>query len=160
VRHDSWLRRRQMSLITYTVFTLAASLMFDQTARAADDLVIIAVADAMNMPEYREELDGSVEFYFGSTAHPQILQTYGTFVTNKKTNAFAKAADVACRHVLLSALIALQDRAKSLGGNAVVNIKSYFKKKEASYDSQVECYEGFLMAGVALKGDVVKVVAE
>lgn len=149
-----------MCFIIYAVFTLVSSLLVGQTARAADELVMITVADAMVTPEYRQELDGSVQFYFGNTGHPQILQTFGNFVTNKKTNAFAKEADVACRHVLLSALISLRDQAKSLGGNAVVNIKSYFKKNEASHDEQVECYKGFLMAGVALKGDVVEVAGQ
>jgi uncharacterized protein YbjQ (UPF0145 family) len=128
-----------------------------QMASAADSLVLVSVPEAMGTPEYQQKLDGSVKFYFGDTPHPEVLQTYGNFVTNKKTNGFAKSAGEACNHVLLSALLTLQDQAKSLGGNAVVNIHSYFKKNEASHDQQVECYKGFLMAGVALKGDVVKV---
>lgn len=135
----------------------ASALFSSQAARAADDLIMISVQEAMGTAPYAEKLDGSVKFYFGDSAHPDVLQTYGNFVTNKKTNGFAKSAGVACNHVLLSALISLQQQAKSLGGNAVINIKSYFKQNEASYDSQVECYKGFLIASVALKGDVVKV---
>lgn len=127
-----------------------------QTAHAADDLVLIHVSEAMTTPEYQQKLDGSVKFYFGNSPHPAVAQTYGERVTNRKTNGFAKAAGVACRHVLLSALIALQDEARSLGGNAVINIKSYFKRNEVSNDQQAECYKGFFIASVALKGDIVK----
>jgi hypothetical protein len=95
-------------------------------AHAADDLFLINVSEAMATPEYQEELDGSVKFFFGNSPHPAVSQNYGNVVTNKKTNGFAKAAGEACRHVLLSALIALQEEAKSLGGNAVINIESYF----------------------------------
>lgn len=132
------------------------ALLAPKPLHAADDLVMIDVAEAMATPEYKNALDGSVRFYFGDSPHPAVVHEYGNFVTNKKTNGFAKEAGVACRHVLLSALIALQNQAKSLGGNAVINIHSYFKKNEVSHDADAECYKGFLMAGVALKGDVVK----
>jgi uncharacterized protein YbjQ (UPF0145 family) len=129
-----------------------------QPADAADDLILITVSEAMTTPEYQQKLDGSIKFYFGETPHPAVAQAYGERVTNRKTNGFAKEAGEACRHVLLSALIALQNEARSLGGNAVVNIKSYFKKNEVSNDQQAECYKGFFIASVALKGDIVKLV--
>jgi uncharacterized protein YbjQ (UPF0145 family) len=130
-----------------------------QPARAADDLILVNVAEAMATPEYQQKLDGSVKFYFGNSPHAAVAQTYGNVVTNKKTNGFAKSAGEACRHVLLSALIALQDEARSLGGNAVINVHSYFKRHEVSNDTQAECYKGFFVAGVALKGDVVKLAS-
>lgn len=138
------------------IAVLAVAQFFSNDGHARDELVMINVAEAMATSEYANALDGSVRFYFGNSPHPAVAHRYGNFVTNKKTNAFAKPAGVACRHVLLSALIALQDQAKSLGGNAVVNIHSYFKKNEASHDADAECYKGFLMAGVALKGDIVR----
>lgn len=135
---------------------LACSPLLATAVQAADELVLIEITEAMGTAEYQSKLDGSVQFYFGDTPHPPVVHAYGTFVTNKKTNGFLKAAGDACRHVLLSALLSLQSQAKSLGGNAVVNIKSYFKSNEVSRDREAECYKGFLMAGVALKGEVVK----
>lgn len=41
--------------------------------------------------------------------------------------------------------------------NAVVNIASYYKKVEVRHETMYECHKGGLMAGVALKGDVVRV---
>lgn len=141
---------------TAAIALLSAALLLPTEGHAEDELVMIDVAEAMATPEYGNALDGSVRFFFGNTPHPAVEHEYGNFVTNKKTNAFFKDAGVACRHVLLSALIALQNQAKSLGGNGVINIHSYFKKNEASHDDDAECYKGFLMAGVALKGDVVR----
>jgi uncharacterized protein YbjQ (UPF0145 family) len=160
VRQSLPWRNDRLQVISAVLLVLLTLGFTSQTARAADSLVMISVPEAMSTSDYQEKLDGSVKFYFGNTPHPEIVQTYGNFVTNKKTNGFAKSAGEACNHVLLSALIQLQDQAKSLGGNAVVNIKSYFKKNEVSHDQQVECYKGFLMAGVALKGDVVKVAGK
>lgn len=150
-------RARACAFVAMASFAVVCvTLLAPKNVQAADELVMIDVAEAMATPEYQNALDGSVRFYFGNSSHPGVAHEYGNFVTNKKTNAFAKEAGVACRHVLLSALIALHNQAKSLGGNAVININSYFKKNEVSNDTSAECYKGFLMAGVALKGDVVK----
>ncbi len=80
----------------------------------------------------------------------------GTFTSNKKTNAFGKDVTEACQWVLLSTVIALQERAIASGGNAVVGISSYYNKVKFSSSTQYECHKGFLMAGVALQGKVVK----
>ena len=49
-----------------------------------------------------------------------------------------------------------QDRAKELGANAVVNIDSYYKREDTSSETQIQCHSGFLITGIALKGDFVK----
>jgi len=153
-RRAFWTLRRLPILAAVAVLWASGSAI--KPALAADDLVLVNVADAMATPDYQQKLDGSVKFYFGSSAHPAVVENLGNVVTNKKTNGFAKSAGEACQWVLLSALIALQDDAKSRGGNAVINIKSYFKRNEVSNDTQAECYKGFFIASTALKGDVVK----
>jgi uncharacterized protein YbjQ (UPF0145 family) len=126
------------------------------SAQAADKVLTMPVDLALATPEAKAALDGSVAFYFGDTAHPKVVQSFGEFVSNKKTNAFAKSDEATCQHVVLSNFIALQERAKQLGGDAVVNIRSYFRSNEVKSDTQYECHVGFLMSGVALKGEVVK----
>ena len=54
-------------------------------------------------------------------------------------------------------MIQLEKRAKQLGANAVVNIVSYYKKDVMSSATEFECHAGAVIAGVALKGDFVKV---
>ncbi|MBO6634125.1 MAG: excinuclease ATPase subunit [Parvibaculum sp.] len=124
--------------------------------RAADDVLMMPVKPALETPAAKEKLDGSVSFYFGDTPHPEVLENYGEFVSNKKTNAFAKSDAETCQHVALSNFIEFQERARSLGGNAVINITSYFRRNEVKDDAHYECHVGFLMSGVALKGEVVK----
>jgi uncharacterized protein YbjQ (UPF0145 family) len=57
-------------------------------------------------------------------------------------------------------MVALEKRAKQLGANAVVNIVSYYKRVEMSSTTEFECHAGALIAGVALKGDFVKITEE
>ena len=76
-------------------------------------------------------------------------------MSNKKTNAFGKSDKEACEWVFLSAMLSFQDRIAKEGGNAVVNIRSYYKKNEIRSSTEFECGAGAIMAGVTFLGDVV-----
>lgn len=147
-------RNRALAAAVFSVLVFSA--LGAPAARAADDVLTLSVADALASPDAKKSLNGSVAFYFGKTSHPSVQQQLGEFVSNKKSNAFAKADSKSCNRAMVSALIAFQKRAVSLGGNAVVNIRSYYDKNEVSLDHEFECHSGFLMSGVALKGEVVK----
>ena len=97
-----------------------------------------------------------MQLVFGDTPHPPIAKRIGTFTSNKKTNAFNKSDKEACEWVFLSAILALQERARREGGDAVVNIRSYYKKNDISHRSKFMCGAGTIVAGVAFRGDVVK----
>jgi uncharacterized protein YbjQ (UPF0145 family) len=111
----------------------------------------------MQVADSQEKLEGTVKFYFGDQKHPKVLSKLGSDVSNRKTNAFGKADEKACNWAFLSALVALEKRATELGANAVVNVVSYYKKDTFSSQTEFECHAGALMAGVALKGDFVKI---
>ncbi|AXE93279.1 excinuclease ABC subunit A [Paraburkholderia terricola] len=96
-----------------------------------------------------------IPLYFAGQRHPAVIKTIGEFATNKKTNAFGKSDVAACQHVFLSAVIELQDRARKEGGNAVINIKSNYKNEVRESATEFTCGAGAVIAGVALKGDVV-----
>jgi len=151
--HDPIEKLDQRFLAGVAIFAI---LLTVATGAIADDMQHYEVAEAMNNPEYEERLDRGVRFYWADEPHPEIVQNYGEFVTNKKTNAFNKSDRQACEWVLLSALLQLRDRALQEGGNAVVDITSYYKKREFVSQTEYECAVGFLMAGVALKGTVVE----
>jgi uncharacterized protein YbjQ (UPF0145 family) len=53
-------------------------------------------------------------------------------------------------------MLSFQERAASLGGNAIINIRSYYKKNEVSSETQYECGSGALMSGVTFQGEVVR----
>ncbi|WP_372871557.1 excinuclease ABC subunit A [Shewanella sp.] len=97
-----------------------------------------------------------VPLYFGSQPHPEVKSSFGEVVSNKKTNAFGKSDEEACEWVMLSALKALQERAQREGMDAVVNIQSWYKKRDFASNTEYECGAGAIMAGVALKGTLVK----
>jgi len=101
-------------------------------------------------------LDGSVKFYLAKRpAGTKIVRSGVT--TSKKTNAFNKSDEEACRWVLQSALINLQSAAKAAGANAVVDLASNYKHVEYKDSEKYECHAGALIAGVALKGNLAQV---
>lgn len=124
-------------------------------AHAADDTHNLDFKAAVDRAVSDGTLDGSVKFYLaGTKTGGQLIQS--GIVTNKKTNGFGKSAENACDWVLRSALIQLQNAAKAKGGNAVTNIVSYYKSNETKSTTTYECHKGTAVAGVALKGNIVK----
>jgi hypothetical protein len=132
------------------------TLTFSSAALSRDTKHLLLLDEAMNTPDAQQKLDGSIKFYFADEGHPQVTQRVPGVVTNKKTNAFMKSDEEACSWAFLSAMISLQERAQREGADAVVNITSYYKRQEMASREQYECHAGGIMAGVALKGDVVK----
>jgi uncharacterized protein YbjQ (UPF0145 family) len=123
-------------------------------AGARNTIHQLSIADFMAKPENANKLKGVV-FYFGNQPHPNIVKNFGEYRTNKKTNAFNKKDEAACDWVMLSAMLALHQRALSLGANAVINIKSNYKDNEVSSTTKYTCGAGAIMAGVALIGTFV-----
>jgi hypothetical protein len=114
------------------------------------------IQDVVNSADYKEKVGSDIAFYFGDQPTPAVAQTFGEFVTNKKTNAFGKSDERACEWVMISALLQLHVRAVAEGGNAVIKVVSYYDKQEIPDKTEYECHTGAFVAGVALKGAVVK----
>lgn len=143
-----------------SVGMLLGALLLTTTSHARDTTHMLSIEEAMNTPAARERLDPDIRFFFAGAPHGEVMTEHGNFVTNKKTNAFNKSDEEACRWVMLSALISLQDRVRTEGGNAVINIESYYKRQPMASSSEYECHAGAIMAGVALRGDVVTLTEE
>lgn len=141
------------SLITLLTLSLLCAA---PNAFSRDTQHMLSIKDALLSAEFKEKLDPNIRLFFGNQKHPTIIRSFGDFSSNKKTNAFAKSDENACRWVMLSALLSLQERVKNEGGNAVINIASYYKKNTVKSNTQFECHAGAIMAGVALTGEVVK----
>jgi uncharacterized protein YbjQ (UPF0145 family) len=125
------------------------------SSQARDTALFLSIDDAMTTVDAKQRLNQGIKFVFGENV-VNAKSTYGTFVSNKKTNAFNKSDQQACNWVFLSSILALQKRALAEGGDAVVNIHSYYKKREHHSREEFECHTGAIMAGVALRGTVVK----
>ncbi len=137
----------------------AMSALFMVTAisvEARDTRNMFSLSEALENEAAKSKLDQNIRFYFGKQSHPAIAKNFGEVMTNKKTNAFNKTDKRACEWAFLSAMISFQDRAIREGGNAIVNIRSFYKRNEVSSETEYECGAGGVIAGVTFKGEVVK----
>ncbi|WP_166653566.1 excinuclease ABC subunit A [Paraburkholderia flava] len=134
---------------------LSAVCSFAATHAFARDSIASYPVDAALHSEPGKVGD-DVALYFAGQSHPAVAQSLGEVATNRKTNAFGKSDADACQHVFLSAVIALQDSARKQGANAVINIKSNYHNEERASATEFMCGAGAMVAGVALKGEVVK----
>lgn len=134
---------------------VALSLVMINNAHARNTVDQYSINELLKTKEAKEVLlDVPLIFGAGSTA--KVLKKYGEVMSNRKTNAFMKSDKKACQWAMLSALKSLQTRALKEGMNAVVNIESYYQKREFVSRTHFECGAGAVMAGVTLKGILVK----
>lgn len=139
------------------IIALGISLAVTSVAYARNTTHYLPIDAAMAPYATAGKLDGRVKFYFADQRHPRVLQNFGSDIANRKTNAFGKSDETACNWAFLSGLVELQKQAHAVGANAVINITSYYDKKVMANNSQFECHAGAVVAGVVLKGDLVKV---
>ncbi|MFV0276660.1 MAG: excinuclease ABC subunit A [Parahaliea sp.] len=137
-------------LLIITALCLLSSLGY-----ARDDRNRYSIEEAMSTSDAKEKLNQGYTFRFGNQGHAAVQAAHGEFMSNKKTNAFNKTDKAACQWAFLSAMLSFQDRITQEGGNAVINIRSYYKKNDFSSATEFECGNGALMAGVTFLGDVV-----
>lgn len=149
---DFVMEKTSISLMVLTVFLSASQLV-----HARDTKYLLPIATALEAKDAEEKLDGSIKFFFGNQETPTVVTKFGSDVSNRKTNAVGKSDEKACNWAFLSAMVAFQKRAQQLGANAVINIVSYYKKNVMSSPTEFECHAGAIIAGVALKGDFVKI---
>jgi uncharacterized protein YbjQ (UPF0145 family) len=131
-------------------------LSFAALGQARNTIEHVSIESALAWGRGEGTINDSVGLYFGDQSHPAVAKSLGTFTSNKKTNAFGKSDEKACQWAFLSAMVSLQERAISMGGNAVINIRSYYYQNDFSSATEFECGAGALMAGVTMVGDVVK----
>jgi uncharacterized protein YbjQ (UPF0145 family) len=141
----------------YGLACALALLTAASSAQANDRKHMMPIKEALASAAADQRLGDSVKFYFGNQASPAVVKRVGVGQTSQKTNAFGKSDATACNWVFLSALRQLEKRARELGANAVINIASNYMNVAFSSETEFECHAGAIMAGVALKGEFVKV---
>jgi hypothetical protein len=135
---------------------IALPLVLAAAPHARDDKLMISLQKAMAAPEYQEQMKGSkVQFSFAKGKGPQG-DSLGMTVANRKTNALNKTDEQACQWVFLSCMTALRAKAEKEGADAVVDIENYYRKESNPNDTAFECHAGTAVAGVALRGTLVK----
>jgi len=137
-------------------FGVAILLLCTHVTHARDVKSMYSIEDALQSPIAQEILSDDIQFYFGEGNHPDIKRDFGNFQSNKKSNGVGRSNERVCERAFLSAMKSLRDRARTEGGDAVVNIISYYRRNKKSSATEFECGSGSIMSGVTLRGDVVK----
>lgn len=125
-------------------------------AAARDERIMFPIRDALDTPDAKAKLDRGIRLHFGGGAPGSVAKDFGVWKSNKKANAAFRDDKVACERAFLSAVLSLQERARKMGGNAVINIASNYRNVPTSSATQYMCGAGTIMAGVALMGRVVR----
>ncbi|MGW8392566.1 excinuclease ATPase subunit [Pseudoduganella sp. HUAS MS19] len=139
-----------------SVAVLAAAALASSAASARNDMLKFPIEGAMAANDAAARLGGSVKFFFAGQPTPPVASQIISDKTSLRTNGFGKSPQEACNYVFLSAMLKLQKRAQDVGADAVINIVSNFKDVEFASATEFQCADGALMAGVALKGDFVR----
>lgn len=146
-----------MKKVLLTLSFAGALLSVALSAQAKDEKMMMPIEAAFAQTGTRDNVDGSVKFFFGNQKTPKVLQKLGSDTTSQKSNAFGKSNEVSCNTAFLSGMISFQKRAKELGANTVINIVSNYKHEVMSSETEFECHVGAIMSGAAFKGDFVKI---
>ncbi|WP_426360481.1 excinuclease ABC subunit A [Pseudocolwellia sp. HL-MZ19] len=142
--------------ISKLIIVSIAALVMTTSAEARDDRNKYEIQSLLDSEKAKKALL-DIPLHFAENSPTKFESTYGEVSTNKKTNAFMKSDQEACEWAMLSALKALQERAVREGMTDVVNITSNYKNQPFSSATEFECGSGAVMAGVALKGTLVKI---
>jgi len=143
-----------MKLFTLSISALLISLCA-AGASARDDIADYSIADALASEQAKNILGSEITFYFGDQPHGAVTKNFSESSVSRKTNGANKSDKEACEWVFLSVMKELRDKAKSVGANAVVNIRSNYRNNTTSSATTFKCGSGMLMSGVALKGEIV-----
>ncbi len=105
--------------------------------------------------DYKAKIDPAIKLHFGNQPTSPGKTMFQADSGHRRTNAFNKPEQEACDIAFLNAAITLQEQARRAGGNAVVDITSYFKDDRLDSATEYLCGAGFLMTAVGLRGTVV-----
>ena len=133
-----------------------AVIVMAPVAHARDTLLNLPIEAALAKANASGKLAPGIKLFFGDQKYPKPLAQIGNTRTNKKTNFFNKTDVEGCEWTFLSAMISLTQYAQSVGGNALVNIRSNYKNQPFSSETEYKCGAGNVTGGVAFTADVVK----
>lgn len=139
------------------VLAVAVPVLLAATPAAARDDAVntFQIANVTSREDFQSQTQG-VRFYFGDQATPAVARRVeANATTSQRTRKFGRTAEEACQWVMMSALLRLRDHALAVGANGVVNIRSNWQNNEWSSTTEYQCGIGGIMAGVALKADIV-----
>jgi uncharacterized protein YbjQ (UPF0145 family) len=137
-----------------TVATLiaAAAMSSMSLAMAADEVVKFKIQGgiATGKASTRDQIKDDIALYFGKQKTPPVVKKIWEGDSNQTSSR--RSQQERCETAFASAIIRLQNRARSEGGNAVINITSGGGQ---SSETEFTCTSGRRLARVHLRGTVV-----
>ena len=124
-------------------------------ADARNTRLHLPLATVLSGPDAQRTLDPGVQLYFGRQPFAEPVTRFNLTTSDKNSNFLNKTDEDGCNWVFLSAVKGLQQAARKMGGNAVVNIVSIYKKEEIVSETHFECNAGTFVGSVVLRGEVV-----
>jgi len=138
----------------YLLSLLTLTVLMTLNLEARDTKYLFPIEDALT--KHSDNVAPNIKLYFATQSPEGEPDHLGTFTSNKTTNARLKGPRPSCDWVFISAVLGLQQKAMELGGDAVINIHSYYKEIEMSDESVYECHDGKNVSRVVLRGTVVR----
>lgn len=132
---------------------LASTAAWSSAAAAGDANPKFLIKNALDKgQQYKDKIGSDIALYFGPQKTPSVQTRIGEWTSTRNSNSANKPDQEACDIAFISAVIALQERARKEGGNAVINIKSLSKVGDTDSESEYICTSGRVIARVQLRG--------
>lgn len=144
-----------MRCIRVAAAAALVSIVLAPNALARNDVVQISVEYVRENADQGNVLQG-ISWHMNGERHRGVAERFPLATTTKTTNATFKSDEDACARAFLSGIIQLQRRARSLGADGVVDIKSTANGQTYDKPESFGCTAGNVLARVSLTGVPVK----
>ena len=114
----------------------------------------VSVEEAVTTEIGQEKLLG-IPFYMSGQEHPPVEKDFSIYKANKRS-AKGIGSIKKCQVAFISAIISLQNRAKNMGGDGLIDVISITGRNNLESSDKFRCLSGAHMVNVELVGRVVK----
>ena len=135
--------------------TLALVALLPLAGQARNTEVILPAEKAVTSPHGKKYLLDVPVFFKGQADAPRG-KVLSTVTTEQASRGAFRSDEASCRVAFLTALRELQERARSGGGDAVVDIVSVTRDVRTESPTNYRCGAGAMIVHVALEGTIVE----
>lgn len=129
------------------------SLLSTSLASARNTFYDISVEEAVKTKTGQKKLL-DVPFYMLGQEHPSVDKDFSIFKSNKRSaKGFGNIKK--CQVAFISAIISLQNKAKRMGGDGLIDVMSVTRRNNLESPDKFRCLAGANMVNVELVGRVV-----
>lgn len=135
-----------------TIISVLAIAALSSPAMAVDEVVKFKISGgiATGKASTRDQIKDDIKLYFGKQKTPPVVKKI--WEGDSTQTSSRRSQQERCETAFASAIIRLQNKARTEGGNAVINITS---GSGESSETEFTCTSGRAMSRVRLHGTVV-----